>query len=201
MKTVDFCFDFGSPNAYLAHKVLPDIARRTGARINLVPVLLGGVFKLTNNQSPAAQFKDVKNKREYLQRENQRFVQKHAIPFQRNPHFPVNTVTAMRGAIVAREEGFLERYVDAVYPHMWETPKKLDDAAVLREVLAEAGLDAGRLLERTQEQAVKDALARSTEQAVARGIFGCPTFFVGDEMFFGKDRLAQVEEELVRARP
>ena len=199
MKTVDFCFDFGSPNAYMAHKLLPSIAQRTGASINYVPVLLGGVFKLTNNQPPGVQFKDVKNKREYLQRETQRFVQKHAIPFQRNPHFPVNTVTVMRGAMVAREEGFLEAYVNAVYPHMWETPKKLDDAEVIRTVLKDAGFDAERILARTQEQAVKDALANSTEAAVARGIFGCPTFFVGDEMFFGKDRLAQLEEEILRA--
>ena len=200
MKTVDFYFDFGSPNAYLAHKLIPSIAQRTGASFNYVPVLLGGVFKLTNNIPPMQQFKDVKNKREYLQREMQRFVQKHAVPFQRNPHFPVNTVTVMRGAMVAQQEGFLPRYVDAVYPHMWETPKKLDDVEVIRATLTEASLDAEHILARTQEQEIKDALANSTQAAVTRGIFGCPSFFVGEEMFFGKDRLAQVEEEILRAR-
>ena len=196
MKSADFYFDFGSPNAYLAHKVLPQIAARTGATFNYLPVLLGGVFKLTNNQSPMQQFKDVKNKREYLQLESQRFIAKHGIAFQRNPHFPVNTVTIMRGAIVARDEGFLLRYADAMFAGMWEQGRKMDDPEVIRATLTEAGLDAAHLLARVQEQPVKDALAQSTQAAVERGIFGCPTFFVGDDMFFGKDRLAQVEEAL-----
>ena len=196
MKSADFYFDFGSPNAYLAHKVLPQIAARTGATFNYLPVLLGGVFKLTNNQSPMQQFKDVKNKREYLQLESQRFIAKHGIAFQRNPHFPVNTVTIMRGAIVARDEGFLPRYADAMFAGMWEQGRKMDDPEVIRATLTEAGLDAAHLLARVQEQPVKDALAQSTQAAVERGIFGCPTFFVGDDMFFGKDRLAQVEEAL-----
>ncbi len=196
MKSADFLFDFGSPNAYLAHKVLPQIAARTGATFNYLPVLLGGVFKLTNNQSPMQQFKEVKNKREYLQLESQRFIAKHGIAFQRNPHFPVNTVTIMRGAIVARDEGFLPRYADTMFAGMWEQGRKMDDPEVIRATLAEAGLDAAHLLARVQEQPVKDALAQSTQAAVERGIFGCPTFFVGDDMFFGKDRLAQVEEAL-----
>lgn len=196
MKSADFYFDFGSPNAYLAHKLLPQIAGRTGARFNYLPVLLGGVFKLTNNQPPMQQFKDVKNKREYLQLESQRFVARHGLAFQRNPHFPVNTVTIMRGAIVARDEGFLPRYADAMFAGMWEQARKMDDPEVIRAVLGEAGLDAAHILGRAQEQAVKDALARATQEAVDRGIFGCPTFFVGEDMFFGKDRLAQVEEAL-----
>lgn len=196
MKSADFLFDFGSPNAYLAHKVLPQIAARTGATFNYLPVLLGGVFKLTNNQSPMQQFKEVKNKREYLQLESQRFIAKHGIAFQRNPHFPVNTVAIMRGAIVARDEGFLPRYADTMFAGMWEQGRKMDDPEVIRATLTEAGLDAAHLLARVQEQAVKDALAQSTQAAVERGIFGCPTFFVGDDMFFGKDRLAQVEEAL-----
>lgn len=196
MKSADFLFDFGSPNAYLAHKVLPQIAARTGATFNYLPVLLGGVFKLTNNQPPMQQFKDVKNKREYLQLESQRFIAKHGIAFQRNPHFPVNTVTIMRGAIVARDEGFLPRYADAMFAAMWEQGRKMDDPEVIGAALAEAGLDGARILGRAQEQAVKDALAQATQAAVERGIFGCPSFFVGKEMFFGKDRLAQVEEAL-----
>lgn len=196
MKSADFFFDFGSPNAYLAHKVLPQIAARTGATFNYLPVLLGGVFKLTNNQPPMQQFRDVKNKREYLQLESQRFIAKHGIAFQRNPHFPVNTVTIMRGAIVARDEGFLPLYAGAMFAGMWEHAKKMDDPVVIRAALAEAGLDAAHILERVQEQPVKDALAQATQAAVDRGIFGCPTFFVGGEMFFGKDRLSQVEEAL-----
>ncbi len=198
MPRIDFCFDFGSPNAYLAYKAIPAIEQRTGATFNCIPVLLGGVFKLTNNQSPAVQFKDVKNKREYLQTETQRFIARHSIPFRKNPHFPVNTVTVMRGAIVAQLEGFLPDYMDAVYHSMWEEPRKMDDASVIRSTLEESDIDPERILQRVQDQEIKDALLKNTEDAVARGIFGCPTFFVGDEMFFGKDRLRDVEEEIVR---
>ena len=194
---VEFHFDFGSPNAYFCHKVLPAFAARTGVQIAYVPVLLGGVFKLTNNQPPMVQFKGIKNKGEYARRETERFIHKHGLTgFRSNPHFPVNTVTIMRGAIVARDEGFLPRYADTMFAGMWEQGRKMDDPEVIRATLAEAGLDAAHLLARVQEQPVKDALAQSTQAAVERGIFGCPTFFVGDDMFFGKDRLAQVEEAL-----
>jgi len=200
MTQVEFHFDFGSPNAYLAHKLIPGIEQRTGAAFVYVPVLLGGVFKLTNNASPMVQFKDVKNKLAYQQLEMRRFIEKHGLTqFQWNPHFPVNTVQIMRGAIVAQLDGNLMPYVDAVFQRMWEVPKKMDDPAVIRAALEESGLDAARIVARIQDQDVKDALLRNTEASVARGSFGAPTFFVGDEMYFGKDRLRDLEEAIRRA--
>lgn len=195
---VEFHFDFGSPNAYFSHKVIPQIEARTGATFAYVPVLLGGLFKLTNNQPPMVQFKDVKNKKEYQRIEMVRFLRKHAITqFKMNPHFPVNTVQIMRGAVAARRDGKLMPYVEAVFHHMWEEPKKMDDADVIRAALTQSGIDAERLLARIQDQDVKEELLRNTEASVARGNFGSPTFFVGDEMFFGKDRLRDVEEEII----
>jgi 2-hydroxychromene-2-carboxylate isomerase len=201
MATLEFQFDLGSPNAYLSHKVIPAIEQRTGAAFVYVPVLLGGVFKLTNNQSPISQFKDVKNKLEYQHLEIQRFINKHKLSkFQMNPHFPVNTVQIMRGAVVAEMDGVLKRYVDAVFHHMWEAPKKMDDPDVIRSALAESGIDGARVLERIQQQEVKDRLLKNTAASVARGTFGSPTFFAGNEMFFGKDRLREVEEEIALGR-
>jgi len=198
-KTVEFLFDFGSPNAYLSHRVVPAIEVRTGARFVYTPVLLGGVFKLTNNQSPIVAFANVKNKLDYEMLETRRFVARHKLDaFTFNPHFPVNTLQIMRGAVAAEAEGMLAAYVEAVFQHMWERPKKMDDPEVIRAALTESGLDAERLLARTQDPRVKDALAANTQRAVERGAFGVPTFFVGKEMYFGKDRLRDVEEELAR---
>ena len=194
---VEFHFDFGSPNAYFCHKVIPAIAARTGATFVYVPVLLGGVFKLTNNQPPMVQFKGIRNKAEYQLIEMQRFIRKHGITgFQRNPHFPVNTVQIMRGAVLARRDGFFERYVDQVFHHRWEAPKKMDEADVIRTALDQSGLDGAMVLAGIQDQAIKDKLIANTEASVARGTFGSPTFFVGNEIFFGKDRLRDVEEEI-----
>lgn len=202
MTQVEFHFDFGSPNAYLAHKLILGIEQRSGAAFVYVPVLLGGVFKLTNNAAPMVQFKDVKNKLAYQRLEFQRFIDKHGLKqFQWNPHFPVNTVQIMRGAIVAQMDGNLMPYVDAVFHHMWEAPKKMDDLAVIRAALEESGIDAARILARIQDQDVKDALLRNTEASVARGSFGAPTFFVGNEMYFGKDRLRDLEEAITQAVP
>ncbi len=198
MPKVEFHFDFGSPNAYLAHLVIPQIERRTGATFAYVPVLLGGVFKLTNNRSPAEILPGIKNKMEYAQLETQRFIRQHAITrYARNPFFPVNTLLIMRGAIAAQLEGVFARYVDEVYRHMWAEPKKMDDPEVVRAALAESGLDAARLLARTQEPEVKERLLNNTQASVARGTFGSPTFFVGEEIFFGKDRLRDVEAEIL----
>src|SRR6185295_9810614 len=170
--------DFGSLNAYLAHKVVPAIEQRTGATFSYVPILLGGVFKLTNNQSPVAQFKDIKNKLPYQRLEIERFVKKHGLTqFKMNPHFPVNTIQIMRGAVAAEMEGFGKRYVDAVFHHMWEEPKKMDEPDIIRAALDASGLDGARILTRIQEQAVKDTLLKNTESTVARGTFGSPTFF------------------------
>jgi len=200
MPHVEFHFDFGSPNAYLAHLLIPQIEQRTGAPFEYVPVLLGGVFKLTNNRSPMESFQGVKNKLEYQRIETQRFIRRHGITrFAMNPFFPVNTLTIMRGAVAAQMEGVFDRYVDAVFRHMWAEPKKMDDSAVARAALDESGLDGAKLIAMTQEQAVKDRLLANTQRSVERGAFGSPTFFVGDEIFFGKDRLRDVEEEILGA--
>ncbi len=199
MVPVEFHFDFGSPNAYLSHVVIPAIEQRTGARFAYVPVLLGGIFKLTNNQSPVTAFAGIRNKLDYERLEMQRFIRRHGIErFRPNPHFPVNTLLVMRGAVAAELEGVFRPYVDAVFRALWEEGRKMDDADVARAALDEAGLDGARLLARTQEQEVKDRLLRNTERSVERGAFGAPTVFVGDEMFFGKDRLRDVEEAIMQ---
>ena len=198
---VEFHFDFGSPNAYFAHKVIPAIEKRTGVKFTYVPILLGGVFKLTNNQPPMVAFKDVKGKWAYQRREIERFIMKHGLTqFKMNPNFPVNTVQIMRGAVAAEMDGTAKKYIDAVFHHMWEEPKKMDEPEIIRTALDASGLDGARILARIQDQAVKDALLKSTESTVARGTFGAPTFFVGEEMFFGKDRLREVEEEILAAK-
>jgi 2-hydroxychromene-2-carboxylate isomerase len=195
--TVEFHFDFGSPNAYLSHLVIPEIEARTGVPWVYVPVLLGGVFKATNNVSPAVSLQGIKNKPEYQALEIQRFVKKHNITnYHWNPHFPVITLQVMRGAIVAQRDGFLAKYVDEIYRHMWAEPKKMDEPDVIRAALEESGLPADVVLEGIQDPEVKQQLIRNTEDSVARGVFGSPSFFVGDELFFGKDRLREVEEEI-----
>jgi 2-hydroxychromene-2-carboxylate isomerase len=201
MPNVEFHFDFGSPNAYLAHLVIPEIEQRTGAKFEYVPVLLGGVFKLTANRSPAESLLGVKNKPDYERLETARFIKRHGIThFRQNPFFPVNTLTIMRGAIAAERLGLFERYVDEIYRHMWSEPKKLDDPAVLREALLESGFDVERFGELVQDADVKARLLHNTERSVERGTFGSPTFFVGDEIFFGKDRLRDVEETILATR-
>ncbi len=194
---VEFHFDFGSPNAYLAHKIIPSIEQRTGATFAYVPILLGGVFKLANNQSPIVQFQSTKGKLDYMKIETRRFVKKHGLTsFKFNPHFPVNTVQIMRGAVAAEMDDQLAKYADVVFRCMWEEGLKMDDAEVIRTALDAAGLDGARTLARIQEQEVKDKLLENTQATVARGTFGAPTFFVGNEIFFGKDKLADVEEEI-----
>ncbi len=196
---VEFLFDFGSPNAYLAHRVIPALEARSGARVVYAPILLGGVFKLTGNASPAVTLRGIRNKPEYEALEMRRFTERHGIrDFRPNPHFPVNTLAPMRGALVARCEGVFERYVDAMFRAMWSEPRKLDDPEVFASALAEAGLDAGRILAGIGDPGVKIELRERTEAAVARGVFGAPSFFVGDELFFGKDRLDDVEREIAR---
>jgi 2-hydroxychromene-2-carboxylate isomerase len=201
MHTVEFHFDFGSPNAYLSHLVIPDIERRTGARFVYVPILLGGVFKLTGNRSPAESLAGIRNKPEYQRLETARFIQRHGITrFTPNPFFPVNTLVLMRGAIAAARLEIFERYVDEMYRHMWAEPKKLDDPGVLRAALTESDLDADAILALTQTQGVKDELLENTQRSVERGTFGSPTFFVDDEIYFGKDRLRDVEEAIATLR-
>jgi 2-hydroxychromene-2-carboxylate isomerase len=195
--TVEFHFDFGSPNAYLSHRVIPEIERRTGASFRYVPVLLGGVFKATNNRSPGEAFAGIRNKLEYERRETERFVRRNGITgFNRNPFFPVNTLRIMRGAVAAEMDGTLAAYVEAVFHHMWEQPKKMDEPDVIRAALNQSGLDGAAILARTEDPAVKRRLIENTESSVARGTFGSPTFFVGEEIWFGKDRLREVEEAI-----
>ena len=197
--SVEFHFDFGSPNAYLAHLAIPGVERRTGIEFKYVPVLLGGVFKATNNVSPAVSLRGIRNKPQYQRLETERFLRQYDVPaYVANPHFPVNTLTIMRGAIVAEREGFFERYVDEVYRHMWMKQRKMDDPDVIAEALAESGLPVKTLLDGVQDPAVKQQLIANTESAVERGVFGSPSFFVGDELYFGKDKLHDVEEEVGR---
>lgn len=201
MPKVEFLFDFGSPNAYLSHLVIPAIEKRQGVTFDYVPVLLGGVFKLTNNRSPAESNAGIRNKPEYQNLETERFIRRHGITrYKMNPHFPVNTLAIMRGAVAARKLGIFERYVDEVYRHMWAEPRKLDDPAILRAALLESNLPADRLFELVQTQEVKDELTAETRRAVERGTFGSPTFFVDGEIYFGKDRLRDVEEAIASAK-
>jgi len=200
MATIDFIFDFGSPNGYLAWKVLPGIAQRTGAEVRLIPCLLGGIFRATNNRSPMEAFGEVKGKLAYEALETRRYVARHGLTaYRQNPHFPVNTLLIMRGLIAARRAGVGDAYLEAVVRAMWEDGEKMDDPEVVRRVLDAAGLDGVGLLAATQDPEVKAELVANTEAAVARGVFGVPTFFVGGEMFFGKDRLDQVEAAVSEA--
>lgn len=196
---IEFHFDFGSPNAYCSHKAIPDIEKETGSQFIYFPILLGGVFKLTNNKSPMEQFADIPQKMNYMHLEMKRFIKEHSLDkFRMNPNFPVNTVQIMRGAIVANDEGYNDKYIDTVFSAMWEQGLKMDDATVIIDTLNAAGLDGAHILERTQEQGIKESLIKNTNASVDRGNFGSPTFFVGDEMFFGKDRLEAVTREITR---
>ena len=195
---VEFQFDFGSPNAYLAELALAGIERRTGVKFEYVPVLLGGIYKATNNMSPAESLRGIRNKPEYQALETQRFIRRHNITkFRQNPFFPVNTLMLMRGAVAARFEGVFEPYFRAAYHHMWEEPKKMDDLEVFRSAFISSGIDIEKLMARAQQDEVKKKLIELTTDAVDRGAFGSPTFFVGREMFFGKDQLRDVEESIV----
>ena len=190
-----FMFDFGSPNAFLSHEAIPAIEQRTGVKFEYVPILLGGIFKATNNKSPAETLAGIKNKREFHALETERFVKRFGVKsYTINPFFPVNTLNLMRTAIAAQLEGVFEKYVEAAFHHMWVEPKKMDDLEVAAKALSASGLDGAKLLARGQEPEVKAKLIANTQSAVERGAFGSPTFFVGKEIFFGKEQLREVEE-------
>ncbi len=190
-----FLFDFGSPNAFLSHEAIPAIEKRTGVKFEYVPILLGGIFKATNNKSPAESLAGIKNKPGFQVVETERFVRRFAVkPYTPNPFFPVNTLNLMRAAVAAQFEGVFEKYVEAAFHYMWVEPKKMDDPEVALKALAGSGLDAAKLFARAQEGDVKAKLIENTQAAVERGAFGSPTFFVGKEMFFGKEQLREVEE-------
>lgn len=193
----EFLFDFGSPNAYLCHKVMPGIEERTGVRVAYVPILLGGLFKLANNRSPAEAFAGIPNKQAYDKREFERFVTRHELKhFRRNPFFPVNTLKIMRGACAAQKLDVFDRYVDVVFSAMWEQARNMSEDGVILETLNEAGLDGAALMATSQDADVKAHLLANTQRSHERGAFGSPSFFVGTELFFGKDRLREVEDEI-----
>ena len=198
-KSFEFLFDFGGPNSYLAYKMLPDLCDRTGAEALYVPILLGGLFKLTNNQAPMMRYAETPAKQKYEMLEFQRFVKEHAIPFKMNPCFPLNTLHVMRGAVAAQRLGCFASYVDVVMAAMWQNGSDLSDLDVVRDVLNGAGLDSGALLALADDPEVKAELIANTEAAAKRGAFGVPTFFVADEMFWGKERLGQVEAALTKS--
>src|SRR5712671_1450627 len=190
-----FLFDFGSPNAFLSHEAIPAIEKRTGVKFEYVPILLGGIFKATNNKSPVESLAGIRNKPEFQVLETERFVRRFGVkPYAINPFFPVNTLNLMRAAVAARFEGVFEKYVEAAFHHMWVEPKKMDDPAVAAQALSASGLDAAKLFTRAQDPDVKAKLIENTQGAVERGAFGSPTFFVGKEIFFGKEQLREVEE-------
>ena len=192
-KTVEFLYDFGSPTVYLAATQLPILANRVGGRINWQPILLGGVFKLTGNQSPAG----IAAKADYMNDDLQRFAKRYGVPFNWNPHFPINTLALMRGAVAYQDDAAVSStYREAIFTAIWVEERNLNEPDVIGQVLSDAGLDSGELMERIGQQTVKDQLIGNTEQAVNRGVFGAPTFFVGEQMFFGQDRLDFVTEAL-----
>ena len=198
-KTVDFIFDFACPTAYMTHTAIAGIKQRTGASFNASPCLLGGIFKSTGNQAPFVTFANVQGKQEYNKLENERFLAKHnQTAYKKNPHFPMSTVALMRGLIVAEEGGFKGPYTEAVLKAMWEDGENMADNDVAIRVLTAAGLEGAAIFEKTQDPDIKAKLIANTDAAVARGVFGIPTFFVGEEMFFGKERLGQVEEEIMK---
>ena len=196
---IEFLFDFGSPNAYLSHRVIPAIEARTGLKFNYLPVLLGGVFKSTNNVSPMVAMQGIQNKPQFAQLEMKRFLRKHQITaFAMNPHFPVNTLAIMRGAVFAHSQSYYDKYVDCVFKCMWEQGLKMDDPAVIATALRESGLPADEILAGAVLPEVKQSLIANVDAAVSRGVFGSPSFFVGNELYFGKDQLRDVEDEIGR---
>jgi len=196
-KTVEFYYDFGSPNTYMANRVLPEILKRTQARVSYRPVLLGGIFKATNNQAPWMTFSKVQAKMNYMAMEMKRFAKKHGLDkYRLNPHFPLNTLLLMRGAIVAQDRGEIDRYIQVGERCVWEEGLKMDDPEVFIEAFTAAGFDGAALVQSTREPEVKQKLIAYTEDAVKKGLFGLPSFIVNDELFFGKDSLRDIEDEL-----
>lgn len=197
-KTVKFHFDFGSPNSYLSHLLVPGIEQRHGARFDYIPVLVGGVFRATGNKAPGEQYAGIDNKVKYERRDLLRFNERHGIAdqFSFNPYFPIITLKMMRGAIAAQRLGVFEAYVDRIFRGMWQAEQNLGDEEILRSWLQDGGLDADQLLQMTADQSVKDELVANTKAAVEAGDFGSPTFHYDGEMYFGKDRLNQLEQHL-----
>jgi len=200
METLDFYYDFGSPNAYFALKALEDMAKRVDFDLILKPALIGGIFKLTNNQPPWMAHQNVANKMKYMQLEIQRFIKEHGLTkFKFNSAFPINTLLAMRAAIAAQNAGVHEAYYPVVFKAIWEDDKNISQPEILAKVLNEAGLDGAALVTATQNPDIKQALMDATQACVDRGAFGLPTFFLGDNIYFGKDRVWQIERTVSEA--
>lgn len=201
-KTIEYIFDFGAPNGYLAWYPLKDIAARTDARLVVTPVFLGGMHKLTGNAPPMVRDAGVKGKVAYAALEFQRFLDRHGMDkFRIHPALPFNSILPQRVLVAADDEAERHAIVEALLPAVWERNIDCGDIEVVGRELAGAGLDAERLLAATQDAAVKAELADNTERAVARGAFGIPTYFVDDEMWFGKERLGQLESYLAGGKP
>ena len=194
MKQVEFFFDVGSPYSYLAYHQLPKIAQAKGAEIIWRPMLLGGVFQATGNSSPAT----IPAKGHYSNIDLERWAKSFGVPIQQNPHFPINTLQLMRGAVgmQLRSEAEFHRYLAAIFSAMFEHPRNLGDLKELAAVLEAAGISPALMMELVQDDHVKQTLRKTTEEAVARGVFCAPTFFVGNDMFWGQDRLHFVEQAL-----
>lgn len=198
---LEFHFDFGSPNTYYCHRVLPEIESRTGIKFDYVPILLGGVFKATNNKSPMEALAGIKNKSEYNALETARFVAKHKLDnFKFNPNFPVNTLHIMRGAVYAIQNGLGEKYIETMYQCMWEQELNMSDPQIISGALAAAGLPVDEIITGSADPEIKQALIDNTMASVERGSFGSPTFYVDDEIYFGKDKLAEIEERIINLR-
>ena len=190
VKNIDFYFDFGSPTAYLAFTQLQLIEKRNGANLVFHPILLGGIFKATGNSPPAA----IPAKGKYMMRDLQRYAEKYQVPYERNPFFPINTLSLMRGAVSYQNNGDFERYVNVIFHNMWVEPKNLNDEDVLKKMLIENNFEYNDFLKRTSDQKTKDQLISNTEKVVQKGAFGAPTIFIGEEMFFGQDRMDFIEQ-------
>lgn len=189
MPSAKFLFDVGSPTAYLAWKRLPGMRERTGASIDAVPILLGGIFKATGNAPPGT----IAAKGRWMSDDMAIWARRDGTPFAMNPRFPINTTTMMRGCVAAQARGEFDRYTDAMFDGMWRDARDMGDLAVLAQTLTAAGLDAAAYAAAVEDQAVKDALRANTEAAVAAGVFGAPSFLVDGRLFFGQDRTAFVE--------
>ncbi len=196
-QTIDFIYDFASPNAYFVHKTIDSYLQGKDVEVRYLPVLLGGVFKLTGNSAPMVAFGEIKGKMDYEFLEIKRFIKKHSLArFKMNSHFPVNTILMMRGACFAQDKPWYTDYVDACFTSMWENDLLMSDEEVFLSALNKKGLDGELILNATKDPAVKQELMAATDAAVARGVFGIPTLFVDEEMYFGKERLGQIADSI-----
>lgn len=199
-KEATFFYDVGSPNAWFAHRLIPRIEARSPVSFRYVPILIGGVFKLAGNRAPLVAFADIPKKVAWFRREIERFARRHDLEqYRMNPHFPVNTLLAMRGAVAAEHAGVADAYVEAMFAAMWEEGRNVSDPAALHETLVVAGLPADAIVAGVTEQAIKDELAANTQRAYDAGAFGAPTFLLGEELYFGKDGLLELEADLAFA--